>query len=113
MLASGRGPGLPEDPRCPVCGARLCGCWRGYRRAVRVGRRVVWLWIGRSVCRGCGRTHALLPSFVVPRRLDAAPVIGTAVEGAAGGLGHRPLAVLLGLPATTVRGWLRRARAQA
>jgi hypothetical protein len=113
MLASGVGPGIPEDPRCPVCGECLRGCWRGYRRAVRLGRRVERLWIGRSVCRGCGRTHALLPSFVVPRRLDAAPVIGAALERAAGGLGHRPLAAWLGLPETTVRGRLRRARAQA
>src|SRR3990172_10489991 len=38
MLERGVGPGLPEDPRCPVCGERLRGCWRGYRRAVRVPR---------------------------------------------------------------------------
>jgi len=113
MLANGVGPGLPDDPRCPVCGERLRGCLRGYRRAVRLGLRVGRLWIGRSVCGGCGRTHALLPSFVVPRRLDAASVIGAALEQAAGGGGHRSLAASLGLPPTTVRGWLRRARAQA
>jgi len=39
--------------------------------------------------------------------------IRAALERAAGGLGHRPLAAWLGLPETTVRGWLRRARAQA
>lgn len=113
MLASGVGPGRPQEARCPCCGGRLRGFWRGYRRAVRFGRRVGRLWIGRSVCGGCGRRHALLPSFVVPRRLDAAPVVGLALERAAGGLGHRPIAAGLGLPRETVRGWLRRARAQA
>lgn len=55
----------------------------------------------------------MLPSFVVPRRLDAAPVIGAALELAAAGCGHRPIAARLLLPVTTVRGWLRRARARA
>ncbi len=55
----------------------------------------------------------MLPSFVVPRRLDAAPVIGAALELAAAGCGHRPIAARLGLPAETVRGWLRRARVRA
>jgi len=113
MLAAGVGPSLASDACCPACGGSLRGFWRGYTRAVRIRRRVVRLWIGRSVCRGCRRTHALLPSFVVPRRLDAAPVIGAALEQAADGLGHRPIAASLSLPQTTVRGWLRRARAQA
>ncbi len=113
MLAGGVGPGLPKEPCCPRCGGELRGFWRGYRRAVRFGRRVERLWIGRSVCRGCGRTHALLPSFVVPRRLDAAVVIGAALELAAAGSGYRPIAATLGLPGETVRGWLRRARTQA
>src|SRR5712692_11720858 len=61
MLAAGLGPALPEEACCPACGGLLRGRWRGYRRAVRLGRRVARLAIGRSVCRGCGRTHALLP----------------------------------------------------
>jgi len=76
-------------------------------------RRLVRLRVGRSRCLGCGRTHALLPSFVVPRRLDAAPVIGAALELAAAGRGYRPIAAALGLPGETVRGWLRRLRAGA
>ena len=113
MLATGAGPGLPSGARCPRCEGRLRGQWRGYRRAVRLRRRVERLQIARSRCRGCGRTHALLPSFLVPRRLDCAPVIGAALEEAALGRGHRAVAAWLGLPQTTVRGWLRRARAQA
>jgi hypothetical protein len=112
-LAAGAGPGLPAGARCPGCGGELHGCWRGYERAVRLQRRLAWLRIGRTRCRSCGRTHALLPSFVVPRRLDAAPLIGVALELAAAGWGHRPIAARLGLPAETVRGWLRRARARA
>lgn len=80
---------------------------------MRLRRRLVRLRVGRSRCRGCGRTHALLPSFVVPRRLDAAPVIAVALELAASGRGHRPIAAGLALPVTTVRGRLRWARARA
>src|SRR5207247_6237391 len=106
-------PGPPAEARCPDCGGELRGFWVGYGRSVRFTSRIVRLRIGRSRCRGCGKTHALLPSFVVPRRLDAAIVIGAALELAAAGRGHRPLAARLSLPATTVRGRLRRARAQA
>jgi hypothetical protein len=113
MLAVGVGPGLPAEARCPACGGELRGFWAGYARSVRFSRRVERLRIGRSRCGACGKTHALLPSFLVPRRLDAAPVIGAALELAAAGRGHRPIAVALLLPATTVRGWLRRARARA
>lgn len=114
MLAGGVGPALPGEARCPGCGGELRGFWWGYERTVRLPRcRLVRLRVGRSVCRGCGGTHALLPSFVVPRRLDAVPVIGAALELAAAGGGHRPIAASLLLPATTVRGWLRRARARA
>jgi hypothetical protein len=35
-------------------------------------------------------------------------VMGAALEGAAGGGGHRKIALLAGRPASTVRGWLRR-----
>jgi len=112
MLAAGIGPRAPAGVRCPGCGGELGGFWWGYERTLRLERRrLVRLRIGRSRCRGCGRTHALLPSFVVPRRLDAASVVGAALGLAAAGRGHRPIAAALLLPATTVRGWLRRARA--
>src|SRR3990172_3561923 len=48
MLERGVGPGLPEDPRCPVCGERLRGCWRGYRRGGGGGPRG-----GRGAGGGC------------------------------------------------------------
>jgi Domain of unknown function (DUF6431) len=113
MLAAGVGPGLPEGARCPVCGGELGGVWRGYERALRLRRRLVRLRVRRSRCRVCRRTHALLPSFVVPGRLDVAVVIAVALGLAAAGGGHRPIAAVLELPATTVRGWLRRLRARA
>jgi hypothetical protein len=62
----------------------------------------------RSRCRQCGGTHVLLPAWCLLRRADAAAVIGAALEAAAGGDGHRKIAVLLGRAVPTVRGWLRR-----
>jgi hypothetical protein len=57
---------------------------------------------------GCLVTHVLLPVTVLLRRADAAVVIGAALTARAAGLGHRRIAVWLGVPAGTVRGWLRR-----
>jgi hypothetical protein len=42
-----------------------------------------------------------------------AEVIGSALLAKAAGSGHRPIAVELEVPATTVRGWLRRFAARA
>jgi hypothetical protein len=50
----------------------------------------------------------LLPASVLLRRADAVTVIGAALLAKAGGAGHRPIAALLAVPASTVRGWLRR-----
>lgn len=98
-----RGGGL----RCPApgCGRRL-GSWgsareRGVRGAGRLTPR-------RARCTGCGRTHVLLPASVLLRRADAVTVIGAALLAKTAGCGHRRVAELVGRPATTVRGWLRR-----
>jgi hypothetical protein len=45
---------------------------------------------------------------LVGRRVDLAVVIGAALEAKAAGVGHRRIAERLGVPAATVRGWLRR-----
>jgi hypothetical protein len=50
----------------------------------------------------------LLPASVLLRRADAVTVIGVALLAKASGRGHRRVAELVGRPATTVRGWLRR-----
>ena len=78
---------------------------RGGRRRLVRPRRVR--------CRGCRVTHVLLPAIVAPRRADSAHVILGALLANAGGRGHRSIAAELSLPAGTVRGWLRRANANA
>ena len=55
----------------------------------------------------------LLPSWCAPRRADGIEVIGAAAGLAMAGHGHRSVAAALGVPAGTVRGWLRRLRARA
>ncbi|MDR1187541.1 MAG: helix-turn-helix domain-containing protein [Bifidobacteriaceae bacterium] len=67
----------------------------------------------RARCDACRRTHVLLPDGFLSRRADSGAVIGRAVELAAAGHGHRKIAAALGRPASTVRGWLRSARAAA
>lgn len=67
----------------------------------------------RGRCRRCERTQVLIHVAGYPRRPDSAENVGLALLAAAGGAGHRRVASELGLPATTVRGWLRRARVNA
>jgi hypothetical protein len=50
----------------------------------------------------------LLPASVLLRRADAVDVIGKALLAAAEGLGQRRVAERVGLPVSTVRGWLAR-----
>jgi hypothetical protein len=53
-------------------------------------------------------THVLVPEDTLVRRRDAAEVIGAALVEKANGSGHRRIALALGRPVSTVRGWLRR-----
>jgi hypothetical protein len=95
---------------CPGCGARL-RAW-GFARS-----RVIAMSAGagerlrprRGRCSGCRVTHVLLPVSCLLRRAYSVDVVGAALSAkAAGGGGHRSIAAGLGVPATTVRGWLRR-----
>jgi hypothetical protein len=58
-------------------------------------------------------SRALLPGFLLVRRLDPVHVIGAAVAWAVSGSGIRPLATRLGVPYETLRGWRRRYRCRA
>ncbi|MGA2930303.1 MAG: DUF6431 domain-containing protein [Solirubrobacteraceae bacterium] len=111
MLRAGVGPGLGAGMRCPGCAGGL-GRWGCYRRRVRVSRAVFRLLVRRARCKGCERTHALLPAFLLAHRLDAVDAVGCALEMAAEGRGYRPIAAALGRKETTVRSWLRRLRAR-
>ena len=62
----------------------------------------------RARCRGCLGTHVLLPDLCLLRRRDEVLVIGAAIEANVAGEGYRRIAGRLGVPADTVRGWLRR-----
>jgi hypothetical protein len=99
---------------CPGCGGRLAPWGHARVRSVRGpggGERVR---PRRSRCVGCRATHVLLPVFCLLRRAYSVAVIGAALAGkAARGLGHRRVAAELGVPAGTVRGWLRRFAARA
>ena len=99
---------------CPGCDGVLGGWGHVRPRPVRMAEGPdAGLVPRRSRCRGCGATHVLLPAWCLSRRADAGAVIGAALEAAAAGDGHRTIAVALGRPASTVRGWLRRFAARA
>lgn len=98
-------------------GELACRCGQvlapwGFARARRVRRGLDGVVRPRRArCRGCGVTQVLLPPSVLVRRADSTETIGVALEAAAGGAGFRSLAARLGRAEGTVRGWLRRARA--
>ena len=100
------------EQTCPDCGRRL-GAWSGYRRWVR-GPGTERLWIRRKRCSRCRRSHALVPDFLLERRLDEVHVIGQALALSMGShLGMRLVAERLGVPMTTARDWRRRFRVNA
>lgn len=93
---------------CPSCRESL-GPWGHARERVlrcRSGDRR--LRPRRARCRGCRVTHVLLPQIAVLRRQDEVLVIGAAIVASLAGWGYRRIARRLGVPADTVRGWLRR-----
>ncbi|MFE7421053.1 helix-turn-helix domain-containing protein [Rhodococcus sp. NPDC057529] len=58
-------------------------------------------------------THVLLPVTLLLRRAYLAELVWAALVARARGSGHRPIAQRLGIPGSTVRGWLRAAAARA
>lgn len=100
--------------RCPGCGAPLKPRGHVRERTVR-GRdgAMAEFRPDRGRCTGCGAAHVILQAALLPGRAYAAGLIGQALAAAAGGHGHRRVAADLGVPAGTVRGWIRRARRSA
>ena len=97
----------------PDCEQRRLGGWSGYWRWAR-GPGTERLWIRRGRCTRCLRSHALLPDFLLERRLDDVEVIGQALAlGSVGGLGKRTVADRLGVPMKTARDWRRRFQLRA
>lgn len=91
---------------CPLCPGVLRPWGWAVRRRVRGLDGV--LRPRRARCAACGTTQVLLPVTVLLRRAYAAALVIAAVLGRAEGRGHRRVAAGLGIPASTVRGWLRR-----
>lgn len=93
---------------CPSCAARLRPWSWARERELRSRAGTRRFRPRRAICAGCGTTHVLLSEDGLARRRDAVADIGAALEAKAAGTGHRLTAARLGVPATTVRGWLRR-----
>lgn len=100
---------LAGELSCPGCSGRL-GPWGWARwRVLRGGGGVEQRRRPRRCrCVGCGRTHVLISDDTLLRRRDLVAVIGAALVAKAVGVGHRRVALALGVPASTVRGWFRR-----
>lgn len=109
--AAGRQVAVPRLA-CPGCRRPLWG-WGGYWRWLRWRGGEQRLWVRRGRCPACRRSHALVPDFVLGRRLDRVEAIGRGLVLAANGVGVRRVATQIGVPFTTARSWWRRFRARA
>lgn len=98
---------------CPACGGSLSPWGWARVRSLRGLTGSVLVRPRRTRCSSCRVSHVLLPVFALLRRADLAEVIGAALSARASGAGARPIAVGLGRPVETVRGWLRTFAARA
>lgn len=98
---------------CPSCSGSLAPWGWARPRRLRTRTGVRRLRPRRTRCRTCHATHVLVPTSTLLRRSATADLIGAALLAKRGGRGHRRIAELLGVPAATVRGWLRRFTARA
>jgi transposase-like protein len=96
------------DLRCPGCSGKLRPWGYARRRYVRDRWRLERIRPRRARCRGCRRTHVIVPDRTLLRRLDRVEVIGAALIASHQGLGYRRISARLSLPMTTVRDWIRR-----
>lgn len=91
---------------CPSCPDGVLVRW-GFARSRRVLGSVELVRPRRSRCRRCAATHVLMPVTLLLRRAYVAELIWAAVVAKAAGAGHRVIGARLGIPGSTVRGWLR------
>ncbi len=107
---AGKGIEVPKLS-CSRCEVAL-EPWGWYARWVRDSERHR-IWVRRVRCRWCGVSDALLPDFVLARRLDVVDVIGRAIELTAEGMGTWRSLLELDRPFSTVRDWRSRLRERA
>ena len=93
---------------CPHCDGELRPWGHARRRVVRMATHDEELRPRRARCSKCHMTSVLLADICLCRRVDEVAVIGRALLEKVAGAGHRTIAIRLGRPTETVRGWLRR-----
>jgi len=103
----------PELTR-PNCPGRLRRWGFARIRSLRssAGGRV-WLRPRRVRCARCRVSHVLLHALAPPHRAHTIDLVGQALLASASGHSHRAIGAALGIPADTVRDWIRRVRARA
>ena len=103
-----------SELRCPDCSGQLRRWGFARTRSLRCsGGGRVTLRPRRVRCASCRVTHVLLPALAPPHRAYTIDVVGQALLASSCGRSHRTIGADLGVPADTVRDWIRRVRARA
>lgn len=55
-----------EYIECPCCHSDKLVFYGGYKRNIGINNNFLTIKIKRVKCKNCGKTHALIPSFIVP-----------------------------------------------
>ncbi len=92
---------------CPRCADGVLRGW-GHARIRQIAGTRRRVRPRRARCGSCASTHVLLPVSFLLRRAYSASTMFSALLFKTRGEGHRRIAARLDIPATTVRGWLRR-----
>jgi autotransporter translocation and assembly factor TamB len=99
--------------QCPACDGELRPWSWARPRTLRHRGEETRITVRRGRCRGCQKTHVLLPDACLLRRRDSVHSIGAALVAKVAGTATAAIARDLGVPLDTVRHWLRRLRARA
>lgn len=69
-----------EKHNCPVCGRELAGHGTKKRHTKDENGGKVWYQVPRKECKECGKTHCMLPDFMIPYKHYRAEIIEAVID---------------------------------
>ncbi len=99
---------------CPDCNHTQLIFWGKRGRFAADGKRSFSLFVRRVRCKGCGKVHTVLPSFLLKNQAYLAKLIVLALTAVfVEGRGSRAISERLGIARSTIRRWTARFKQSA